>query len=65
MLTPAESQALKSGVRGSGETIIVQNVRGATVDQVADQVVWASRRMARGGKYALAWRPIMRFDLRA
>lgn len=54
VLTPAESQALKSGVRGSGETIIVQNVRGATVDEVADQVVWAKRRMARGGKYALA-----------
>lgn len=49
VLTPDESIALKQGL-GSRQ-IIVQNVRGATADEVADQIVWAERRLARGGKY--------------
>lgn len=49
VLTPEESRALKSGTLGG--SITIQNVRGATVDEVAEQILWAKRRLERPGKY--------------
>lgn len=54
VLTPDESKALKKGLNQGGNTYVIQNVRGATVDQIAEQLVWAERRLSRGGKYARA-----------
>lgn len=51
VLDPEESAALKAGLRG-GDEIHIHNVRGATVDEVADQILWAKRRANKGGKYA-------------